>query len=79
MSDLVLRSLPGLVLLQLLLPLLELLLRVADVAAEAVGVEIVVAAGLGEGLPLLRSTQTYTEEEHEDLSTNSTKRRTLKS
>lgn len=44
---------PGLVLLQLLLPLAELALRVAGVAAQAVAVEVVVAAGLGEGLALL--------------------------
>lgn len=43
----------GLVLLQLLLPLSELALGVADIAAEAVAVEVVVAARLGERLALL--------------------------
>lgn len=55
-SDLVVCLLSGLVLLQLLLALLQLALRVADVAAQAVAVEVVVAAGLGEHLALLDQT-----------------------
>lgn len=54
-SDLIVCSVSGFVLLQLLLPLLELSLRVADVAPEAVGVEIMVAARLGEPLSLLKT------------------------
>lgn len=55
-SDLVVCPLSGLVFLQLLLALPQLALRVADVAAQAVAVEVVVAAGLGERLPLLDKT-----------------------
>lgn len=54
-TDLMVRSVSGLVLLQLLLPLAELALRVADVAAETMAVEVVVAAGFGEGLALLNT------------------------
>lgn len=54
-SDLIVCSVSGLVLLQLLLPLPELPFRVADVATEAVGVEVVVAARLGERLSLLKT------------------------
>lgn len=52
-KNLKVRPVSGLVLLQLLLPLPELALGVADVAAEAVAVEVVVAARLGERLALL--------------------------
>lgn len=54
-SDLIVCSVSGLVLLQLLLPLSELSFRVADVATEAVWVEVVVAARLGELLSLLKT------------------------
>lgn len=54
-SDLIVCSVSGLVLLQLLLPLPELALRVADVATEAVAVEVVIAARLGERLPVLKT------------------------
>lgn len=65
------RSVSGLVLLQLLLPLPELPLRVAHVAAEAVGVEVVVAAGLCERLSLLK-TKSMNEFTHESFSLDST-------
>lgn len=58
-SDLVVCPLSGLVFLQLLLPLPQLALRVADVAAQAVAVEVVVAAGLSERLPLLDKNQPH--------------------
>lgn len=58
-SDLVVRPVSGLVLLQLLLPLTELALRVAGVAAEAVTVEVVIAAGLSERLSLLKTNRTH--------------------
>lgn len=54
-SDLIVCSVSGLVLLQLLLPLPELPFRVADVASEAVGVEVVVTARLGKPLTLLKT------------------------
>lgn len=56
---LVVRPLSGLVLLQLLLPLPQLALRVAGVAAQAVAVEVVVAAGLGKRLALLDKTSNW--------------------
>jgi len=52
----------GLVLLPLLLTLAHLLLGVGDVAAQTVGVEVVVAAGLGERLALLGSFRRREEE-----------------
>lgn len=56
-SDLAVHPGPAFVLLQLLLPLAEFALRVAGVAAQAVTVEIMVAACLGECLALLNIKQ----------------------
>lgn len=60
MPHLTLSSVTGLVLLQLLHSLLQLLLRVCDIAAQAVRVEIMITARLGEHLAFLNPMRNIT-------------------